>query len=507
MTSRAPRLRLDTRLDANARAAFSPILSAARNLGIGICGTRGIGKSQLLRLIAWIDFVHHRLPVFLIDPVGATTDAILAHVCRFRAEDQANLWPRITYVDLTPTETAVPLPLYYRTGIGQEDLFAISQRLPDALGTLDPKLREASVEGFNSLWELSTNGGQILAALGYQPCELKSLLQDDPTVWMGRLRQALRSHPEITEAVSFFTERYFPLSPGARQQRTRSLVTKLNLLGSAGTKAQFCADHPGLDWQGILRDKRLVIFDLRGEHAYEIRQFKMTWLLLSLLDFLRRVGAQAGGDRSQPIALMIDELSALFRQGGRARNPVTEHLDAFINQQSRNFNVYFTCAYQEFYQLPHGSRETMLSLGTQFFGRVTDKDSLDVIRHKAQLYGCAVPELIDPLTGEADIPPRYVAQLPTFTYLVSVTANEGAPPLPLRRYSVRPFVPAKRPAAALVADARAQLTRRDGLSIAQLLSAIDQRKQAPSPDFVFADGGPRMPRLAPPPTGFDDADT
>ena len=503
--TRTPTLKLDTRVTPAAQRAFWPILDTTRNLGIGICGTRGIGKSQLLRLIAWLDFVQHQVPVFLIDPVGATTDALLAHICRFRAEDQAKLWPRILYVDLDPTERVVPVPIYYRTGIGTEDLSTIAQRLPDTLGMLDPKLRDASVEGFNSLYELSTKGGQILAALGSQPCELRPLLEDDPSTWTRRFRDALHAHPEIFPAIDFFTNRYFPLSPGAKQQRTRSLVQKLGLFESEAGRAQFCSDHPGLDWQAILRERKLVIFDIRAEQPFEIKQLKMTWVLMVLLDFLRRFGATQAGDRSMPISLIIDEMSVLFPSGTR-RSPLTSQLDRFIQVQSRNFNVWFTCAYQEFYQLPPGSRQTMLSLGTQFFGRVTDKESLEVIRHRAHIYGCQIPALLDPLTGETEVTLPYLAQLPLFTYLVSQTVEEGAPPRPLRTYTIKPFVPRQRPAKALVAGVRRDLTTRDGLPMRAILTELEKRKQAPSPEFVLADSSPLTPRFTPPPTGFDDDD-
>lgn len=502
MSKRAPTLALSTARE-GASKHFWPVLNSARNLGVGICGTRGIGKSQLLRLIAWLDLVHHQTPTFLIDPVGATTDSLLAHVCRFRPEDQVKLWPRIHYVNLSPSDYVVPMPLYYQTGIGTESLFTQAQRFPDTLGAFDPHLREASVEGFNSLWELATHGGRILIALGMQPSELQSLLMDDPSIWMPRLRQALVKQPEIAESVTFFTDRYFKLSQGARDQRIRSLLNKLTLLSDEATKAQFCANGPGLDWQGILRDKRLVIFDLRNVRDWESRRFKMTWLLLSVTDFLQRVGASQSGDRSQPVSLIIDEISYFFAQGASRRSPILQHFDAFINQQSRNFNVQFTCAFQEFYQLPPGSKETLMSLGTLFFGRMTDKDSMDVVQRYADLYGSRIPETFDWRKVDYVVTPQYLAKLPAFNYVVSQTMVEGRPPLPLSQYSVEPFVPRHRSSKELLESVRSQLSQRDGRPIGEIDHEIRRRLVASSSDFVLADAPPTRQIMAPP-TGFDE---
>ena len=146
-----PSLRLQRQIPAEVFPALSPLLRPARNLGIGISGTRGVGKSQLLRVIAWMDMVFHGVPVIVIDPIGAVIDGLLTHICYFHEQDQRELWSRIRYVNLSPTDYVVPTPLYYRTGLGKETLFAISQRLPDALGRLDPKLRDASILGIQNM--------------------------------------------------------------------------------------------------------------------------------------------------------------------------------------------------------------------------------------------------------------------------------------------------------------------------------------------------------------------
>src|SRR5215207_9869561 len=171
MPTNEPRLRLPRGVLPADAAHLGPLLACARNLGIGISGTRGIGKTQLIRLITWLDFVAGKETI-LIDPVGSTIDGILSLIPYYHPEDQAKLWARIRYVDLTPTTHVVPLPLLDRIGIGRETAFDVAGRFPAALARLDPKLKEASQEGFNVLWESATHGCAILVALGYQISEL-----------------------------------------------------------------------------------------------------------------------------------------------------------------------------------------------------------------------------------------------------------------------------------------------------------------------------------------------
>jgi len=267
-----PTARLERGIPPDLLPSVRTLLRIARNLGIGISGTRGIGKSQLLRIIAWLDFAIHETPCIVIDPIGTTVDGILGHLARFRPEDQRRLWPRVRYVNLSPVDHAVPLPLFYRTGVGRETPFAIAQRLPDALGKFDPKLRDASVQGFNAMFELATHLGAVLVALDCQPSEIESWLQH-PAGWSARLRKAANQVPEVRGSVAWLEEQFLTLTPAGQRERSRALLNKLSLLADPSTKAQFTASTPGIDWVQVMERKELVLFDLRNEHDWETRRF------------------------------------------------------------------------------------------------------------------------------------------------------------------------------------------------------------------------------------------
>jgi hypothetical protein len=489
-----PRLRLPSGLPPSDARRLAPLVGCARNLGIGVSGTRGVGKSQLLRLIAWLDFVTFRKPTIVIDPVGATIDGILSVIPYFRPADQAALWARIRHVDLTPTTHAVALPLLARFGIGRETPFDVAGRVPAAFARLDPSLKDASIEGFNVLWETATHGCAILAALGHQVSELPALLRE-PEAWRGAFAEARRRCPEVADAVTFFERDYLALKPEQRRTKTKSLLTKLTLFADPPTKAQFCAGRAGLDWTALRHERQLWLFDLRFEPPGETRQFKLLWLLLLVVDYVKRWGAAHGGDRRQPLSLIVDEVTALYAEGGASSRLLVADLDGLINRLSRNYDLHLTLSYQELFQLPAGLRQTLLSLGTQFFGRMTDWETAEFVARRYADFDPTLEKSREPLlrtwqgrvyaigervetysrAEQRAMTQDRLARLPVFRYLASVTTAEGEPPRPLREFSIAPYAVRRFPPASHLAAVRAALSRRDGVPVDAVLREIAQR--------------------------------
>jgi hypothetical protein len=122
----------------------------ARNMGIHLVSGKGSGKSRVLgRVIGWQDFLRG-VPLVILDPHGPTIDNFLDKLTRLPADDQRRLWPRVLYVDMSGSyDQVIPFPLYYR--LGNEKLYAISQRYLDVVRRLDPFLQTASVQGWNPL--------------------------------------------------------------------------------------------------------------------------------------------------------------------------------------------------------------------------------------------------------------------------------------------------------------------------------------------------------------------
>ena len=481
---------------------FRPLLAVARNCGIGVTGTRGIGKSTLLTLIAWLDAIYLDHALVVIDPIGAIIARFFTLLAGFRARDQAREWAKIRYLNPSGPETVVPTPLYYATGIGDESAFAKAQRFPDCIARLDPRLTTASVQGFNPLWDISTAAGQVLATLGFQVTEMADLLTH-PDHWLARLDQAEALDPAIATACDYLRTTYRALPSKDRERRTDTLLTKLRLFTDPVMRAQFGAALPGIDWREVMTKKLKVFIDLSQEHNYQTRQFKMLWLFMSLMDFIRRFGPVAGVTRSEPLTLMIDEITFMTAQGKVGENPLVADLDELINRLSRNYNIWVVASFQEPYQIEDPKLlKSLLSLATQFFGRFSDPESARLIADRTMPYA---PHLVKDTRAQyatiaqrptqIDEVPSYYSlreqnelgrqrfdQLNRFDFLVSRTAREGDRPLPVERFSIAPFsgLVDLKPDRTVVADAEAQLNRRDGRSVAEILTEIEARL-APDP--------------------------
>ena len=193
-------------------------------------------------------------------------------------------------------------------------------------------------------------------------------------------------HPEVRDSVAFVSEHFASLTPGGQRERSRALTNKLFFLVDPATKAQFCASTPGLDWTALMRERQL-------------------WLSICAMSMTGRYAASscscsgrpsptlpaAGAPPTpaiapSPLAVTIDEVSFMFSRSAGARSPLVDDLDSIINQYSRNVNLELTIAWQELYQLPPGLKETLLSLGTQFFGRMTHPDSMREIADRLTVH-------------------------------------------------------------------------------------------------------------------------
>ncbi|MGH2530905.1 MAG: hypothetical protein ACRDJW_01240 [Thermomicrobiales bacterium] len=331
-------------------------------------------------------------------------------------------------------------------------------------------------------------------ALGYQVSELPDLLRR-PEAWRALLTEAVRCDPRVAAAADYLRDEYIPLRPEQRRARTKALLTKLTLLADDVTKAQFCAPAPGLDWHQLRAEQQLWLFDLRNEHTWEVRQFKLLWLFLAIIDYVKRWGAAHSGDRTQPLSLIIDEITFLFDQSGPQRSPLLRDLDGLVNRLSRNYNLHVTCSFQELFQLPSGMRQTLLSLGTHFFGRMTDYDTTRFIADRytdydphlvkqrrdrlstwrGQVY--KVGEWVEEysLAEQRELTRERLATLPKYRFLVSRTSQEGEPPAPLQPFALGPFAQHCFPPSASLEEIRIALSRRDGVPVDVVMREIAGR--------------------------------
>ena len=495
---RLPQRRLRRRLTPQTSPAWEPLLQIARNVGVGVTGTRGVGKSTLLFLLAWLDAVVYDKPLVAILPISQVFDLFATQLALLHPSDQAAIWPKIRYVPLAgyPVEPGAPtsewyvLPtgLYAPFGVGAEDAFAISQRLPETLLKLEPQLAEASVQGYRAVWKASTQAGRILLTLGLGISHMAEMLTGiDTPLWQRRLDEALQRDPSVADAVAYFRTEYAAWTPGRRDERTHALMTRLSTFASPLMQAQFGPSFWAVPWEDVFEQKLKVFIDISHEHAEATRAFKMLFLFLSLVDAIKRYGAAHAGDRVHPISVIVDEIAVL---AGGKNSPMAADLDAFINTYSRNYNIHFATSFQESYQIEDPKiLDTLLSLGTKFFARMTDPTSARLIADRALPYDpYRVKETVYHRVGgirgwdeardyyfskpeQIELGRQRFDNLEALEFLVSRTAKEGAKPLPVHPYSLRAFR-LRPPDSACVADVKRRLVLRDGVKVKDVLAQL-----------------------------------
>lgn len=342
-----------------------------RDLGIHVMAGKGSGKSRLMgRTIAWQDFRNGH-PLVILDPVGATIDNFLDKLRRLSPVEQRGrrVWQRVVYVDMSGRgERVVPFPLFYR--LGHESLFEVAQRYPQVVAKIDPHLASAPILGLNALVKIATYVGMILTALDCQITEAEHLLRA-PELWRERIERAVREHPEISPAADFFLGQYVGLSDAERSKLTDSFTSKAApfALDPTGMAAMFGPSSPGIDFEAVVAKRQAVLLDFRHEHNLTRRRFKMMWAFDYLMSFIKQRGA---GREHRPLGVIIDELTELTDVESLGANPFAKELNELINVYARNCQIWLTIAHQESFQVDDYTRHTLMTMGTQIIGVVSD---------------------------------------------------------------------------------------------------------------------------------------
>jgi hypothetical protein len=210
----------------------------------------------------------------------------------------------------------------------------------------------------------------ILSALGCQITEAADLLRS-PEQWKSRFAEAERRYPEVAPAVAFFRDEYIPMREADRRRLINPFMDKIfpfNL--DPHLKAMFGSNTPGIDWRQVERERQTVLIDFRHEQDPEMRRFKLLWVFSTLYEHIKFRGRSP-----RPLAVLIDEISALTQKVFSGENPLAHELDEFINQYMRGHNVWLSCIHQELNQIDEQLRNTLLSLGTYIIGGTSSMDS------------------------------------------------------------------------------------------------------------------------------------
>lgn len=478
--------------------------SALKN-GVHVMGAPGCGKTTFLGMMAWQMFLRNK-PMVIIDPTGGIVAYLIHKISQLPIEYRKKLWPRITYVDAGAKDYIVPSPLIFKFS-DDEELFETANRLPQVIRLRDPNLDSAPILGSNSLFECAVYANQIAAVLGEQIGFVAELIAH-PERYKDRLTYALKHHPELQPAVTYFRELMDPKSGRLREQRTRSFANKLMpFIADRTMLATFGSKRLGIDWAQVQREGGAVWFDFGHELDRERRQFKMIWYFRSFLDYIKHRGI-AG--RGREFNLFVDELSQMVGYNNQQQAVMAGELEELMSVLGRGFGVNNIIAHQRLSQFDENIQDVLMGMGTQIIGTVAtypDAKRLaeQFLRYNAywvkktepiwmsSIFGAYV---VDERTMEftLDEQVRMAAEqfmrLPPLTFFGSLAASEGNIAREIKKLSIANMDRNQHPDIEHVTQVRAMLRQKSGIPIDVLLAEIQNGHRAGSKSIEVKDSSP-----------------
>ena len=347
-----------------------------RDRGIHIVAGSGSGKSLWMGILAMWDLLRG-VPQVVFDPTGAMIDAILLNIAQLPKQQRQRIWPRVRYIDMSGRSNPVPRwPLQFQLpGDSRQD---VADRFLETCRAIDPQLESASVQGFNALYRVGAPVGIVLASLGLQLDSALDVL-DRPEAWGSRLDQAIRTYPEAQVAADFIRRQLVPMKASERMAVTQSYRAKLEpILLDVTMTEMFCASPGSVDMAQVDRRRELVLLDFRHETNPRKRLLKTRWSFDTVLAYIRH----RGPGRHRPLALHFDEITELTNQSSAGNDLFSKDLDYLFNVLQRNYACWITAAHQQMWQLSEKTQETLLSLGTQAIGVISDNATADLLARR-----------------------------------------------------------------------------------------------------------------------------
>jgi hypothetical protein len=230
---------------------------------------------------------------------------------------------RIKYVNMASTSHIVPFPLLYETG-HERSLLHIAERYINVIRLSYPALLEAQVQEFPPLHYIAVHTHIVLAALGLPIIHAEDLLRH-PEKWRnnGTFAEAIRRNPACAPSVTFFQDEFIPARPIERRRLLNPYFEKIFTFNlDVNLRCQFGALKPGIDWEEVEEEGLTILLDFPEETDPDMRRFKLLWVFSSLYEHIKRRGR-----RERPLAITIDEFSAMAQKVTAGTNPLAQLLD------------------------------------------------------------------------------------------------------------------------------------------------------------------------------------
>jgi len=485
--------------------------NAALANGLRIIGAAGSGKTQLGVWLLFSFFLQRR-PFLVFDPTRSLINGFLSRLQQYVSdhqlsdEEQTQLFDRIVYCDLSgQSGYVVPFSLFQR--YGEEPLSAVADRVMSWVSGNFASSHSAPIEGYNNILKNLYPACIIAAALQpeIQLTDLPDLFRHPESGrWKQRFAQVLETYPDQTgEAVAYFQNEFSKLDRATKERRLNMLETVL--LGCrymSSMRATFGATTPGLDYEQIIQQGKMVLVDGSGL-AGEYLQQMLNWILLySFPPFLKA----RGSGRHQPIGLMIDEISTFYLDAPESMEVFANRFGEMVHVLRRQYGIHPLCViHQTVAQLHEKIAAHLAALGNQVVGKPADYDSAVLLAEQLFPYQPFVKRWDPVYANIPDEGPRVIDVRPQeFTrheilhqqalnllrlkklhFLTRLTQTEGGGQGPLRLLNITSTL-GPWPDETSISCLCKQLAATSGVPIQQVLAEIQARSPA-----VAAKPGPK----------------
>jgi hypothetical protein len=482
--------------------------------GIRILGAAGSGKSQLGAWLLLFFFLQRR-PFLVFDPTRSLINSFLTlladYIVRNRLSDrqQAELYDRITYCDLGGQSGYVtPFSLFQR--YGNESLSSVADRVMSWVSGNFAASHSASIEGFNSINQTLYPASIIAAALqpDIQVTEVLDLIHHPKSnLWKQRFEQVLTAYPaQAAEAVAYFQGEFSKLQSNNRARRLNMLEVVLQPFRfHLPMRAAFGARSPGLDYNQVIEQGKMVLFDASGLDG-EYKQQVLNWILLySFPPYLKSLGS----GHKKITGVMIDEISIFYQDSPESMKVFANRFGELVHVLRRQYGIHpLTVMHQSVAQLDEDVAAHLAALGNQIIGKPADYESAlmlaeqlfphqTYVKRYEPIYGNipnAGPQIIDVRAIEYSRQEVLHQQalnmlrLKKLHFLTRLTTTEGGGQGPLQTINITSLLGPWPDLPKLDAMCR-QLAARSGVAIQDVLTDIaarnasqNQQKQAPAED-------------------------
>jgi hypothetical protein len=495
-------------------------------------GASGVGKTAVTTDAILFPLFYQGRPCIVMDPVGTLSRRLVWRIGHYPRYLQPYLFNRLVYAARGAPDFVMRTPLYAPKD-EHESHYTTANRLIQVIARVDPFLVTASVEGMNAAKTAGTYAGQLAAALKLQVTEVADMLIH-PGKWLPRLAQATQADPLLQPAFAYF-QQLDDANPAVAARKTGTFLTHvLQFLADPIMRAPYAASGPGLNLDAHVQRGDMILYDYSYISDRDSKLFALLWDFLDTAEWAKRRGI-AG--REQPCLWCIDEISALTNLHALEHSILGEDINELAAQFARNIGLQLCFISQGIQQLPPAIVTALSQFGTKLVGnlpllddalsmakllyaydpyrvkkrnsvwmKMTDPSAPPEVSHtvsasagwSADVRGSSIsettgrsthtrpgqnPRVIDETTEEFSLDEQYqlaaqaIQQLPRFHFLIKAASGEGDLTGALRHVSFARLVNGHYPAAALLEAPLADLRRKWGVPVGQLLREIEQRKQ------------------------------